>query len=248
MVYRTDHTGDKDSHGNNNGLMFVVNAALEKGMFYKREVDGLCYGSQFQFSAWYANILKSSACGGSGIPINIRYEIWNSDPGDDESASTVSVGGSACNGAVLLAETNTGNIAATSTLTWRQTSIIFNTPTNQNYVFVVLRNNSPGGCGNDLAIDDITFSPYIPFSIGYTTNLTNYNNTGTITLQATLKSGSIPSGYVFQWQQAPIGTTNWSNVGSVITNFSNATLNLSVGSVGNEIYRLISSAKFTKFQ
>ena len=35
------------------------------------------------------------------------------------------------------------------------------------------------------AIDDITFTPYLPFSIGYTANTSNYCSTGTITLSGT---------------------------------------------------------------
>jgi hypothetical protein len=54
-------------------------------------------------------------------------------------------------------ETVTGNIANGSDPNWQEYSIPFNTGTNSN-VQLVLLNNAPGGCGNDIAIDDISLS------------------------------------------------------------------------------------------
>ena len=144
-----DHTGNKDTHGNTDGLMLVVNAALEQGMFYKREINGLCYGARFESSAWYANILEPNACvGGGSRAINIRYEIWNQAPGNDESAANVIVGGSACTGATLLALTNTGNVAHLPTLTWNQTSLNFFALLIKITYILSLEIMPPGGCGN----------------------------------------------------------------------------------------------------
>ena len=246
-----DHTGNKDSHGNLNGMMLVVNAAWVKGLFYKRHVTGLCYGAQFAFNSYYADILSSNSCSGNGLPVNIRYEIWDKDPGNDEADTSVAVGSNGPNGAKLLALTNTGNITATSstTLKWNLSSLLFNVPQNQDSVVLILRNNSIGGCGNDLAIDDITLSPYIPFTIGYNAVTANYCSTGTITLKGSITSGSIPSSipYVFQWQVADKGNTNWQNIGSLINNFSNASIVLNVGDLGNKIYRIISAASAENF-
>ncbi len=238
-----------DHTGNTNGMMFVVNAAWQAGQFYKREITGLCYGAQFEFKSYYANILKSSSCGGSGLPVNIRYEVWDKDPGDNEANSSVVVGGTSTNGAKLLAQTNTGNVAATSTLIWNKTSLIFNVPQNQNGVYIVLRNNAAGGCGNDLAIDDISFSPYIPFTIGFDPITTDYCATGQINLKGKLTAGSIPLAipYVFQWQQAVQGTTNWVNIGNPISNINNVNLVLNVGDIGNKTYRVISAASSQNF-
>jgi hypothetical protein len=235
------HDGPDHTSGDVNGMMLVVNAALEKGLFYKRTITGLCYGAQFEYKSYYANVLKTTACGGEGIDINIRYEIWSKNPGDDESNALITVGNSACNGAILLAQTNTGNVGESSTLTWYSTSLIFNVPQNQDSIFIILRNNGPGGCGNDLAIDDITFRPYIPFTLGYERVPTDYCTTGLIRLQATLLSGSIPANYVFQWQVADLGNSNWASIGSP-TNFENAYIDLDIGAIGNKIYRTISAA------
>ena len=258
---------DMEDHTANdvNGLMLVVNAALTKGLFYKRAVTGLCYNSQFEFKAYYANVLHELlGCSTNRQPINIRFEIWSVDPGDLETNSAIAVGNFAPNGAKLLAAMNTGDVAATSqtqggstknpTYTqnsvWKATSLIFNVPQSTDGVFLVLRNNGDGGCGNDLAIDDITFSPYIPFTVGYDA-ITKYYCSGNITLQGTLASGSIPSTipYVFQWQVADKGTTNWTGIDGrgIITSFANASIDLKVGDIGNKIYRIISAADAQNF-
>ena len=119
-------------------------------------------------------------------------------------------------------------------------------PQNQDSVVLVLRNNGAGGCGNDLAIDDITFSPLIPFTIGYIAT-TNYCETGTVILQATVPGRTNTSGYVFQWQQSTDGGSSWQNTGNVISNFSNATITLNANSIGNELFRIISSASAENF-
>lgn len=103
-----DHTTNDGT-----GLMLVVNAALQKGIFYKRAIPGLCYNSQFEFKAYYANVIHQILGCSPQIPINIRFEIWDKDPGDNESNSTVNVGSTGSNGAVLLAATNTGDVNAT---------------------------------------------------------------------------------------------------------------------------------------
>jgi len=251
-VHGYDHawlSGPDHTPGDVNGMMLVVNAAWVKGQFYKRAIPGLCYGSQFEFKAFYANILSSKAACSPGIPINIRFEVWDKDPGDDESNSSVVVGGTAANGAKLIAYNNTGDIpggTSSTTLTWHENSIIFTVPQDQNNVVVVLRNNGVGGCGNDLAIDDITFSPYIPFTIAYNAITTNYCSTGEITLHGTV-SGIVPLGYLFQWQVADNGSTNWTNIGSSISDPASVDLVLNISEIGNKIYRVVSGASALNF-
>lgn len=238
-----DHTA-----GDVNGLALVVNAALNKGQFYKRAISGLCYNSQFEFRAYYANILSSTlGCNSNRQPINIRFEVWDRNPGDNEANATVPVGGTAVNGAVLLNANSTGNVAANNTLTWRSNVLIFNVPANQQEVYVVLRNNGNGGCGNDLAIDDISFSPYVPFTVDYSVNLNNYCVTNQVILNATLASGTIPAGYVFQWQIADESLNNWTNVGSPIYDFNLASIALNVNSINGKKYRIVSATSVLNF-
>jgi len=129
-----DHTeGDVD------GRMLFVNAAFAPGEFYRRTIT-LSPDSDFSFNAWITTVYDTDTaiCPGSGIPANVRFRI--EDP----------------NG-VLITETNTGDIINEANPNWHQFSIAFNTGSNVD-IQLVLINNSIGGCGNDLAIDDITLT------------------------------------------------------------------------------------------
>ena len=68
-----DHTvGDTD------GRSLIVNASFTAGEFYRREVSGLCENTTYQFAAWVLNLLPSpNSCPNGGIPINVRFEIWD---------------------------------------------------------------------------------------------------------------------------------------------------------------------------
>ena len=193
--YSLDHT--PDATNGVNGKVLIVNAnASTSGDFYKRIVTGLCINTTFEFSAWLMNIYNpgSNFCGASEIPINVRFEIWN----DTETT--------------LLSSGNTGNIIGTNTPLWQQFALVFTT-TNQTSVVLKMKNNGLGGCGNDLAIDDISFaacgdlttvtSPSVTGS-----NFTTCQNPVSIQLNATT-SGSAT--YFYQWQSS-IDTVNWFDI------------------------------------
>ena len=45
-----------DHTGNSNGNMFLVNAGKDRSLFFSQQVDNLCPGSTYNFSAWIANV------------------------------------------------------------------------------------------------------------------------------------------------------------------------------------------------
>ena len=193
--YSLDHTSDATNGVNGKALIVNANASTS-GDFYKRTVTGLCINTTFEFSAWVMNIYNpgSNFCGASEIPINVRFEIWN----DTET--------------VLLGSGNTGNIIGTSTPLWQQFALVFTT-TNQTTAVLKMKNNGLGGCGNDLAIDDIEFRACgdlttitSPGIIG--SNFITCQNPVSILLNANT-SGS--AAYVYQWQSS-IDNINWVNI------------------------------------
>lgn len=129
-----DHTP-----GDTNGKAFIVNASFTAGEFYQRQVFGLCENTSYEFSSWLVNLLPNGACESNGIPINVRFQIW------DETNTS------------LLAQGDTGNIPNRASPVWEQYALVFKTEPGQTSVILKMRNNSNGGCGNDLAIDDILF-------------------------------------------------------------------------------------------
>lgn len=129
-----DHTeGDVD------GRMLFVNAELSPGEFYRRTIT-LSENIDYTFNAWITTVYDTDTgiCPGTGIPSNVIFRI--EDPGG-----------------ALIEETNTGDIDNGPDPNWQEFAIAFNTGANTD-IQLVLINNSIGGCGNDLAIDDITLS------------------------------------------------------------------------------------------
>jgi gliding motility-associated-like protein len=141
-------TGATDHTGNSNGYMAFFNAAATPGEFYRQNVTGLCAGTSYQFAVWIANVIKNSIFPNGSLP-NITLQIVN--PLTD----------------AVLASANTGNIANSETMTWKQYSLLFTVPTGSTTITLVLRNNNAGGAnlpGNDLVMDDISFSPCGPLT------------------------------------------------------------------------------------
>ncbi|MGZ3853669.1 MAG: hypothetical protein ACXVBX_12810, partial [Flavisolibacter sp.] len=64
----TDHTGDA------NGYYMLINASYTPSDFYVQQVDGLCSGTTYQFSAWVVNVLSRT-----GISPNITFSIEKTD-------------------------------------------------------------------------------------------------------------------------------------------------------------------------
>jgi len=136
------HNTQDHTPGDTNGKALIVNASFTSGEFYKRTVTGLCVNTTFEFTAWLMNIYNSAsvgACPGTGIPINVTFEIW------DATETT------------LLESGSTGDINGTPAPVWEQFGLTFTTLAGQTSVVLKMKNNGVGGCGNDLAIDDIMF-------------------------------------------------------------------------------------------
>ena len=217
--FDTWHTLSQDHRGNNNGYFMLVNASYQPGDFYLDTVRGLCPNTAFEFAAWVVNVLKPTACESNGIKPNLTFSI-----------ETIT--------GAKLDTLNTGDIPATNSPEWKQYALSFKTPQAVRDVVVRIRNNAPGGCGNDLALDDITFKPCGPqvnlaVAGADTSNELNicYNDTKTYTLQGKVSSGYTTPAY--QWQQSDDGN-NWTDINGAIT----TTYKRQQTAIGTYYYRL----------
>jgi gliding motility-associated-like protein len=210
--YSLDHT--PDTTNGLNGKALIVNAnASTTGDFYKRIVSGLCVNTTFEFSAWVMNVYNpgSGFCGAGEIPINVRFEIWN----DTET--------------VLLGSGDTGNIMGTFSPIWQQFALVFTTGS-ETSVVLKMKNNGVGGCGNDLAIDDIEFR-----ACGELTTITSPPLSGetyqacsnefplSLTFQA---STTGVTSHFYQWQSSSDGST-WTDIpGSISATYTASNINV----------------------
>jgi gliding motility-associated-like protein len=188
----TDHTGDP------NGYFMLVNASFEPGQFYLDTVRNLCGGSTYEFAAWLINVSRPILCWGATqiITPNITFRIEKTD-------------------GTLLGSYNTGNIPASDPPQWKQYGFFFTTPSGVNEVVLRMVNNAPGGCGNDVGLDDITFRPCGP---QVTTTITGLNSSVDTLCGGTAKNytfqGQSSGGYnnpVYQWQKS-VNSSSWTDI------------------------------------
>lgn len=112
-----------------NGYMMVVNASFSPGVFYDKTIQDICGNTLYEFSADVINLIKSNTANHSDPVIDFLI-----------------------NGQVRF---STGLIPKSEQ--WNTFGFTFIAPENASSVRLTLRNNAPGGLGNDLALDNISF-------------------------------------------------------------------------------------------
>ncbi len=216
------HSLANDHTGNGNGYFMLVNASIQPSAFYVETVTGLCGNSTYEFAAWIMNVLLPSACGGNGNQPNLTFTIEKTD-------------------GTVLKSYNSGNIPATSSPTWKQYGFFFTTPPAGSDIVLRIVNNAPGGCGNDLALDDITFRACGP---QLTPAITGEQSTTANICEGTSKtfnfSTSISAGFNnpdVQWQQR-FNNGTWSDISGANSVSYAAAFNPS-NTAGTYEYRLV---------
>jgi gliding motility-associated-like protein len=191
------HTLSADHTGDAGGLFMLVNASIAPDDFYVDTVKGLCGNTTFEFAAWVTNVIRSSACNFNSSKPNLTFRI-----------ETVT-------GTVLI-KYNSGDISATGQPVWKQYGTFFKTPAGINTVVLRITNNSPGGCGNDIALDDITFRPCGPTVSATLRNQPASNVTvcqgdpATYIIDAGSTNGF--AGLTMQWQVSTDSGKVWSDI------------------------------------
>lgn len=205
------------------GYFMVANADFTKGIFYQSEITSqLCPNTTYEFAAYIINILKNS-----GIRPNIKFTITN-------------------NGSSI-ATFITGDIPEGSATDWVKRGGTFKTPTSLGIIKLIMTNENPGGAGNDLGIDDITFRPCGPIISSTVTNANDFANnvanicvgdTTTLTLSANASTGVYNSPQ-FQWQE--YDGSKWVNSTKIGSQTSNLRVDFVNATVGNYKYQVLVS-------
>lgn len=133
------HTLSEDhTPGDANGNMLLVNAAPYGGEFMSIPVHGLKSNTMYELGLWVMNLCRpTDKCPSLLLPsLNIRL---------------VTAEGK------VVANIVTRNLPRVPEPRWDQHKAFFTTPANPTALRLVMMDNAPGGCGNDFALDDITF-------------------------------------------------------------------------------------------
>ncbi|WP_157974544.1 gliding motility-associated C-terminal domain-containing protein [Lewinella sp. IMCC34183] len=172
-----------DNSSDPNGYMMLVNASYAPGLFYEQRVDGLCENTLYQFSADVINVVKPNA---NQLLPNVSFLLDNTE------------------------YINTGFIPEDGT--WKTFGFTFTTQPGQTSVTLALRNNAPGGLGNDIALDNISFRACGPQALILPEIAANICEDGApITLTATINGDQYPTPAV-QWQRSDDGGNTWADL------------------------------------
>lgn len=204
-----DHTGDP------NGYYMLIGASDQPSDFYVQTVTGLCVSTTYQFAAWVLNMASHT---GEILP-NITFNIEKTD-------------------GTVLQSFHTGDIPVTNPLQWNQYAFYFSTPPGVSSVVLRMTNNAPGGYGNDLALDDITFrtaGPSVNVKIsGHSSDTVTMCPGPANTLQFLSTIASCYSSTSYQWQKSTDNGNVWTDIPGAV----NAVYSAFPTVTGNYLYRL----------
>jgi hypothetical protein len=128
-----DHTA-----GDFGGNMLLVNAAPSAGVFLRTPIPGLKSNTMYELGLWLMNLCRpTNKC---PFPLLPRLTILLETPEG-----------------TIVARVVTGDVPRVQAPWWTQYRAYFTTPASTSTLILVMRDNAPGGCGNDFALDDITF-------------------------------------------------------------------------------------------
>ena len=195
------------------GYMLVINSSYKTDTAFQYTVSNLCPNTYYEISAWIRNICYKCGCdsngvgasGGGYIPLaagdssgvqpNLAYQV---DGIDYYTTGNIRYTGT----------TPTGSDATNS---WIKKGFTYLTGSNQTSFRLTLRNNAPGGGGNDWALDDITVATCLP-NMSYSPSLSpTICDSNTLTIYDTVRSYFNTYNY-YKWQRSTNGGSNWADL------------------------------------
>lgn len=185
-----------DNSANPDGYMMVVNGMEDNAIFAEWQVEGLCPGITYEFSADFIN-LDDSTISIQGLP---EIEFLT-------------------NGLVL---GSTGEVVQDET--WHSFGFTFTPDAVQTTLTIALRNNTSASAGNNLAIDNVQFRPCGP-SLSLEEVLPQAHCEGE-SVEFAIGIGSSSVEPVIQWQVSQNLGISWQNYGEPSTDNSLIIANL----------------------
>jgi hypothetical protein len=178
-----DHTYPNDL---TRGYLFSVDADIAAGQFYISQIDNLCTGTRLYFSLWAVCLDVATYMHAANL--KIRIETVNGDS---------------------LKEIATGDLPFGNP-NWQHFGTDFIIPSGQSSVVYKITNNTAGGWGNDLAIDDIEIRLCAPPVTLTQTPIDTMLCTGmSYSLEAGYTDdGTFQNSLVYRWEKNTTGDIN----------------------------------------
>jgi len=204
-----DHTGATDPAAGNNavapglpgGYMAVVNASYATSPAIQQDVANLCTNTYYDFGAWFRNICSLCACDSNGRGATNAAFNGPYKPGVKPNL-TFQLDG--------IDYYTTGDLPYTGL--WEKKGFTYLTGATQTAFTLTIRNNSPGGGGNDWAVDDVSLSTCEPnVDLNITPVLLGCDGVQ-VNFGVTVKC-YFPNYTFYKWQKSTDGGATWFDTG-----------------------------------
>jgi gliding motility-associated-like protein len=173
-----------DNSNDPNGYYMVVNASFDPGLFYEQTIDGLCENTLYVFSVDVLNMIRTNTL--DHILPNVSFLIDGVE------------------------QFSTGDVPQNEQ--WNAYGFTFTTNPGQTEVTLALSNSAPGGNGNDLGLDNISFRACGPVAQILPETVERICEDGQFTtLEATITGDQYPNP-ALQWQQSLDDGLTWQNM------------------------------------
>ncbi len=195
------------------GYMLVVNSAYKTDTAFQYTVTNLCPSTHYEISGWFRNICYKCGCdsNGTGAGGGGYIPLAAGDSSGVQPNIAISVNG--------IDYYTTGNLpyygltpgGSDSTNKWVKKGFIYITGAAETSFTLTIRNNAPGGGGNDWALDDISVATCLPnmkYSPSTTPSICNGNG---IRIYDTVRSYYNSYNY-YKWQRSTDGGATWSDI------------------------------------
>jgi hypothetical protein len=139
----------------NGGYMLVINASYRIDSAFNQTITGLCPNTYYEFSLWIRNICSECGCDSNGRGATGGAGYIPTAPGDSSGVKpnlTLAING--------IDYYTTGDVVYNGQ--WTKKGFTYLTGPLQTSLTAMVRNNAPGGGGNDWAIDDIALATCPP--------------------------------------------------------------------------------------
>ncbi|HEY4874752.1 MAG TPA: T9SS type A sorting domain-containing protein, partial [Puia sp.] len=190
------------------GYMAFINASYRTDTAYLDTISNLCPNTYYQYSAWFRNMCPKCGCDSNGVGSTSAGYIPTA-PGDSSGVYpnlTFNING--------YDYYTTGNILHTAQ--WIQKGFTYLADSNTTSLIINVRNNAPGGGGNDWVIDDIgvaTCSPNVALTPNKADTLC-MGNDDTVRFKVSSYFNSYTN---YQLQKSTNGGITWTSPGTDTT-------------------------------
>jgi hypothetical protein len=201
------------------GYMLVINSAYKTDTAFQYSVSNLCPNTYYEISAWVRNICSKCSCDSNGVGASgvgyIPFATGDSSGVQPNLAFDINGNDYYTTGNIPHYGVTANQQGSDSTNKWVKRGFTYLTGTTQTSLTLSIRNNAPGGGGNDWAIDDISLATCLP-NMQYSPSLNPaICDSNSITIYDTIRSYFNNYTY-YKWQRSTDGGVTWTDLTGVL--------------------------------